>query len=88
MFAVRLIDPADSDKDPALQRPAYSSRAITVSYHTYGDADSPDLGADPGQDYVEVPQSAPASFTFPALSTAAVSPVRITTIPDDARRDP
>ena len=88
VFAVRLIDPADSDKDPALQRPAYSSRAITVSYHTYGDADSPDLGADPGQDYVEVPQLAPASFTFPALSTAAVSPVRITTIPDELAETP
>ena len=82
VFAVRLIDPADRDKDPADQRPAYSSREITVSYYTYGDADSPGLGADPGQDYVEVPQSASASFTFPARSTTA-PPVSIAAILDD-----
>ena len=82
VFAVRLIDPADRDKDPADQRPAYSSREITVSYHTYGDADSPGLGADPGVDYVEVPQSPPASFKFLARSATAPS-VSIATILDD-----
>ena len=82
VFAVRLIDPADRDKDPADQRPAYSSREITVSYHTYGDADSPDLGAGPGVDYLEVPQSPSASFKFLARSATA-PPVSIATIPDD-----
>ena len=82
VFAVRLIDPADRDKDPADQRPAYSSRDITVSYHTYGDADSTGLGAGPGVDYGDVPQSPPASFKFPALSATA-PPVSIATIPDE-----
>ena len=87
VFAVRLIDPADSDEDPADQRAAYSSRVITVSYHTYGDAGSPDLGADPGQDYEEVLESEAASFRFdPRRATA--QPVRITTKTDEVAEPP
>ena len=87
VFAVRLIDPADRDEDPADQRPAYSSRAITVGYHTYGDADSPDLGATPGQDYWDVPQTAAASFTFPPRLDTAPE-VRIETVEDDVPESP
>ena len=73
VFTPRLVHPDDTAKDPADQRTALSDQAITVEYHTYGDPDSPNLGATPGDDYAHVPETPTQSVTVPALATAAES---------------
>ena len=83
VFTPRLVHPDDTAKDPADQRSALSDQDITVEYHTYGDPDSPNLGATPGDDYAHVPETPVQSVTVPALATAAADPIAIAARLDD-----
>ena len=83
VFTPRLVHPDDTAKDPADQRTALSDQDITVEYHTYGDPDSPNLGATPGDDYAHVPETPAQSVTVPALAAAAAEPIAIAARPDD-----
>ena len=80
VFVLRLIHPEDDTLPAASQRPAYSGRPISVQYNTFGDPDSPSLGATPGLDYVSTPSQAKPEATF-APHTSQTS-VRVETLPD------
>ena len=80
VFVLRLIHPEDDTLPAASQRPAYSGRQISVRYNTFGNPDSPNLGATPGLDYTSTPSGAKPAATFAAHSSQ--TSVRVETLPD------
>ena len=87
VFVLRLIHPEDDTLPAASQRPAYSGRQISVGYNTFGNPDSPHLGATPGLDYTSTPSGGPKPKATFAPHSDQTS-VRVETLPDGIAEPP